>query len=111
DAPAPEGDDGGAAGQRLDRRDAEVLLARLHVVRARPVEAPKLLGGAVHEELYGGIGESAEALLLRAAPDDDQGAPGAPRGRDRLLVALVGNERADGEEEVSAALRAGPVEV
>ena len=41
-------------------------------------------------------------------PDEDERAAEPARGLDRVVVALVGHERADGEQEVLAARRSGP---
>src|ERR1700693_1654093 len=100
-----------ATGAPPGRPHAEVLLARLDEERARPVQPAQLLGGAVHEDLYGGAGQRAEALLFGPAPDDHQGALEKARGRDRLLVAFVGNEGPYGEQEVPTPLRPGPEKI
>src|SRR5262249_56659068 len=102
-------DDRGTAGQRLDRADAEVLLPGLHEERAGSIELPKALAGEPREELYGGTRECAEARLLRAAAHEHEPPPETPRGLDREVEPLVGDQRADAQQEVLARI-AGAVE-
>src|SRR5215471_20674567 len=106
--PAPfQGHDRSAAGERLDRSDPEVLLPGLDEEPAGPVERSQLLGQQVPREVYGGARHRAEALFLRAAPDEDEAPSRSPGRLDRELEPLVGDERPHREEEVLSPFGAG----
>src|SRR5262249_24488854 len=91
-----------SAGERLDRGDAEILLAGLDEDGAGPVERAELLGRKVHGELYGGPGQSAEARLFGTPADQNERTSGEPGRLDRDLVPLVLDEGANSEEIVFA---------
>ena len=104
-AAAGQGDDRSAARQRLHGRDAEVLLARLQVQRARAVERAQALRAESRSRISTSDGASAaRRASLGPAPDEDEPPAEQARGRDRVVEALVGHEGAHGQQEVAARL-------
>ena len=103
-AAAGQGGDRSAARQGLHGRDAEVLLARLQVQRARAVERAQLLGGKTVADLDERRRQRGEAGALGASSHEDESPAEQARGRDRVVEALVGHEGAHGQKEVGTRL-------
>ena len=108
--PWPTATTGVAAGERLDRGDAEVLDSRLEIAErgARARGAPALDTGRRSGRRLRSPGERLEPSPLRAVADDDQGnlRPGA--GSDRGVHFLYGARAATMRINAERGRRRGP---
>src|SRR2546428_751611 len=97
-AASRERDRGAPAGERLQRRDAEILLVRLDQRAAAAVRLPQRFHRHPLLETNGGSRDRSKPAQIRTGADDPELRPHPVRRANREVHALVGDERRDGEK-------------
>ena len=106
-AAAPQRDHRGAAGERLDRNDPEVLFAGKQERPAAAVMVADDLVGLPAQELDRRPGQGFQPRAFRAGPNHDQPAAQSRARRDGLVDSLVRHQRGDNQVEIFPAPRVG----
>ena len=99
-SPLPQRDHRSAAGQGLDRNDAEVVLAGEKQRPAAAIVVADHLVGLPAEKPDGRPRHPLEMVSLRSFTDDDQRAAGERAGGHGVLDSLVGHQGRDAEVEI-----------